>query len=273
MNTDIQIAQILLKAGVIDDMQLRSVQARQQQWGGRIHHIIAENGFAPEASIAQALADHLNMPRVALADLSIDQPTLAKLNAAFCEEHSIFPCALRDDGKTLWITMSDPLDLGAFDQVRSKVRVARVNAGVSGHQEILDAINQYYRGRRNMSPKGFQRRGGMSVDLEDQGEEFKIQDASGSTKVKHDPAAVQLRAELANAPRSESGVFTRQTFAESPPQQPDHTAGPEIAALLAKLERHHGRSNKILRAMIGLCVQKGLFTSEEFRSKSTTTDQ
>src|SRR5262245_53383484 len=109
-----RVGDILLKAGVIDELQLRSARARHGQWGGRLGKVIADMGLADEDLIAGTVAGAMKLPRAQLG-AAREAAALAKLDAAFCEQHAVFPVQLTNNGKTLVLAMADPSDLEAMD--------------------------------------------------------------------------------------------------------------------------------------------------------------
>jgi hypothetical protein len=61
-----RIGEILVRAKILDQLQLRSALAHQQQWGGRLAHVVAEKHFAKESVIVDALSKALGVARVEL---------------------------------------------------------------------------------------------------------------------------------------------------------------------------------------------------------------
>src|SRR6185295_6114981 len=110
MSSRSRVGDFLLKANVIDELQLRSARAQHAQWGGRLGKLIAEMGLADEDRIADAIAQAMKVPREQIGSAR-DPGALAKLDAAFCEQHAVFPVRLDNNGKSLVLAMADPSDL------------------------------------------------------------------------------------------------------------------------------------------------------------------
>jgi hypothetical protein len=141
-----RIQEILKQSGLLDELQMRSALAHQDQWGGRLAHIVVERKFAKESAVMDALAKGLSVQRLHPETHPKDAGALAKLDAEFCEKHGVFPLALRDQGKALLVAMADPTDLETVDEVGRRAR-SRVLVGLAGEGEIRVAIDRHYRNR------------------------------------------------------------------------------------------------------------------------------
>ncbi|RKG98732.1 general secretion pathway protein GspE, partial [Corallococcus carmarthensis] len=203
-----RIADILVKARVIDELQLRSALASLDQWGGRVSRVVADLGLASEETITQAICQGLGMPRVQLGNLTKDAAALSRVDVGLAEQKGVFPVQLKDNGKTLVLAMSDPTDLATLDQVAARSR-ARVVPMVAGDREIEHAILRHYRGQEPVEKKRFKPdTNKQAMDELPEEEEFKVVDMSGKTVVKRisdivDPnAAPPPPAAPAPAPRA-----------------------------------------------------------------------
>jgi len=183
-----RIGDILVKARVIDELQLRSALAQLEQWGGRLSRIVTEMGLANEDVITNAISQGLGMQRVSLGNLTKDPGALAKVDVTLAEQKGLFPVSLKDNGKTLVLAMADPTDLATIDQVAARSR-ARIIPMVAGEYEIETAILRHY---RNMEPSASmgnrfnptpRKDAGSGSGSEDE-DEFKIVDMSGKTVMK-----------------------------------------------------------------------------------------
>lgn len=267
--TDQRYVQILQQAGLIDEMQVRAIAARQKQFGGKAQELAVDLRFVDEQRLAGALAGGLNVPRLKLDELPQDAEAMQRLAADFCEQNTIFPCALRDEGKTLWVATNDPLDLGLMDQIRAMARVVRVNAGVAGKQEIDRSIRRHYYGM----VVGNANDGGIDFTEDDEDNEFKVTDVSGKTMVRHVPGAEQLRQAPPPAADDGSGFSSGQPMSGSfgLPSNDVFAAAASLGAAeeasLRKLEQSIERTNKVVRVIIELCIRKNVFSVDEYRNK------
>jgi hypothetical protein len=136
--------EILLKAKLVDDMQLRSAVARMEQWGGFLVKVIADQGMANEEQMVSAIAQAIRVPFERLHTVAKDGPAMARFDAKFCEERGVFPMSLRD--RVLTLAMVDPLDMDTIEWVQAKVGV-RVQAVIATPTDVLACISRHYKGQ------------------------------------------------------------------------------------------------------------------------------
>ena len=269
-----RVGEILVKARVIDDLQLRSARAQHDQWGGRLGKIVADMGLADEEAIAEAISKAMGMARVQLGHIPKDAAALAKLDAKFAEDQAVFPVSLKDNGKTLVLAMADPTDLEIVDQLGARAR-ARISLVVAGETEIQHAILRYYKGQEPAAaevPRARQaiRRASEDVELggEEGGEEFKVTDMSGKTMVRHvadimaqaptDPAAAALSSGQPSRGPSAGDLLDDMLAAPAPPQ-----LSPEEMQRLQTVKANQEKSAVILRALVELLIEKGYCTQKD----------
>jgi hypothetical protein len=281
-----RIGEILVKARVIDDLQLRSAMATQDQWGGRISRIVADLGLATEDTITEAICQGTGMQRVQLGNITKDAAALSKVDVTLAEQKGVFPVALKDNGKTLVLAMADPTDLATVDQVVAKSR-ARVVVMVAGEREISNAIMRNYRNQEPVVSTRFQPRASnpqeaSTVTESEDEDEFKVVDMSGKTMVKRiadilpPEAPVAVAAASAPAPRaaekpgppvpggSSAGDILDEILAGGTPSN-EWTA--EDLQRLQTLQQNQEKSSKILRALLELLLEKGQLQQRELAAR------
>jgi hypothetical protein len=251
-----RIGEILVKAQVIDDLQLRSALARLDQWGGRLARIVAELGFAEEEAVVEALAKALATPRVRLGALHKDPAALAKVDAAFAEAKAIFPVQLADQGKRLVLAMADPSDLETVDEVGRRARV-RVTVQIAGELEIQAAISRHYHHQdaaQAAAPKS--RTGSFRAEPSPSPEPEAIAGDGGRYRIidmEAEDAAEQAEAEAeASAPAGAGADFLESIFS-------DAAAGLSAEDLkrLQGVRDNQEKSTRIVRAVMELLLEKG----------------
>jgi hypothetical protein len=279
-----RIGDILVKARVIDDLQLRSALATQDQWGGRLSRIVADMGLATDDTIAEAICQGMGMQRVQLGNITRDPGALARVDVSLAEQKGLFPVSLKDNGKTLVLAMADPSDLATLDQVAAKSR-ARVVVMVAGEREIEHAILRHY---RNQEPVSSTRFGGprpqaASSEPEDHGDDddFKVVDMSGKTVVKRiadivppeSPAAAPPPAPAARAaekppPPVASGASAADILDEIlAGGAPSSEWTEEDLQRLQTVQQNQEKSSKILRALLELLLEKGQLQQKELAAR------
>jgi hypothetical protein len=143
----LKLGEILLKAGVVDELQLRSALAYQQKWGGKLGKNLLELGFVTEEQLLKALSNQLKLPAVDLKKFRISPNVLKILPYDVVKKLSVIPLGIKDEGgkKFLYVAMSDPTDTEAISQIEfiSKLPVRPV---ISTDSAIQRAIRYYYEG-------------------------------------------------------------------------------------------------------------------------------
>jgi hypothetical protein len=276
-----RIADILIKARVIDELQLRSALASLDQWGGRVSRVVADLGLASEETITQAICQGLGMPRVQLGNLTKDAAALARVDVGLAEQKAIFPVQLKDNGKTLVLAMSDPTDLATLDQVAARSR-ARVVPMVAGDREIEHAILRHYRGQEPVEKKRFKPDTNKQQDAGElpEEEEFKVVDMSGKTVVKRisdivdpnaappPPAAPAPAARAAPAPAANAGSSASDILDEIlAGGAPTNEWTEEDLVRLQTVQQNQEKSSKILRALLELVFEKGAVAQRELAAR------
>lgn len=265
-----RIGDLLVRAQLLDPLQLRSALAHQQQWGGRLARIVVEKRFLKEEAVVEALSKALGLPRVELDKVERDAAALAKVDAQYAREKAIFPCALKDNGKTLWVAMADPTDIPTIDELQLKAR-ARIRPVISGEGEIVAAIDLHYLGKaRGDEPRAF----GMIVPAEDadEDEDGKVVDIAGHTLIRNikdlvpsEAAAPAGSAALGPAPRASASDLLDDLLGSGPAPTAGWTE--EELRRLQVIQDQQEKGARILRAVLDLCVARGLFRVEEYRAR------
>jgi hypothetical protein len=140
----IRIGDLLVKAGVITDLQLKAALAEQSQWGGKLGDILVRMEFITEEVLVRALSKQTGIAR---ADLSgePDRQAIACIPADVAEEFNMVPLGVTDEGRVLVVAMSDPGNVMVTDHLHS-LTGCRIEAQLAGASAIRNAIARWYRG-------------------------------------------------------------------------------------------------------------------------------
>src|SRR2546430_16528194 len=96
----IRIGDLLVKAGVITDLQLKAALAEQSQWGGKLGDILVRMEFRTEEVLVRALSKQTGIGRADLTGEG-DKVALSLVPAAVAEEFGLVPIQMRCQGRTL----------------------------------------------------------------------------------------------------------------------------------------------------------------------------
>jgi type IV pilus assembly protein PilB len=138
-----RLGELLVEAGVIDEIMLQSALGHQRRWGGRIGQAILDLKLTSEASIVAALARKLGFEVARLATLEPGplEMALKLVGKDFATRHTVFPMAA--DHHTLTVAMADPTNLAISDELRFRTN-RRVKVCIGGDREIAEAIRAHY---------------------------------------------------------------------------------------------------------------------------------
>jgi len=224
----IRIGDLLVKAGVITDLQLKAALAEQSQWGGKLGDILVRMEFITEEVLVRALSKQTGIARADLAG-EVNQTAVKHVPAETAEEFNLVPLALKDEGRTLVVAMSDPGNVMVTDHLRS-LTGCRIEAQLAGASAIRGAIARWYRGE----------------ELAGDESSMKIVNNSGDSVVTVDPKRAQP-----GAPAAQEAKAARTSALE----------------VLRGVEETQRRSVAALKAMVELLIEKGVFSREEYLSR------
>jgi Type II secretion system (T2SS), protein E, N-terminal domain len=244
----IKIGDLLVKAGVITDLQLKAALAEQGQWGGKLGDILVRMEFLTEEVLIRGLSKQTGIPRADLTGAG-DRAALAAISPEVAEELGVVPLHFKEEGRALLVAMSDPLNLSVTDHLRSLTQGSRIEAQLAGASAIRNAISRWYRGEE------------MFAEEESA---MKIVNNSGNSVVTLDPRKARK-----HGPRPAAA----QPVAPHPnggPRSQQAAEGPETVSaveVLHTVEETQRRSVAALKAMVELLIEKGVFSRDEYLSR------
>ena len=89
----IKIGDLLVKAGVITELQLKAALSEQQQWGGKLGDILVRMEFLTEEVLVRALSKQTGIARADLTGEG-DKGALSVVSADTAEEFGVVPVGL-----------------------------------------------------------------------------------------------------------------------------------------------------------------------------------
>ena len=265
----IKLGELLIKANVLQETQLKSALAEQQKWGGKLGDILVRMSLVTEELLIRALSKQLNIPAVSLDSIQGVAPHVkAKVPLDKARDLGAIPLQLRDDGKTLVVAMLDPQNVQQMDTLRA-VSKCRIVPQLAGRTALARAFARFYEGE---------------AELTDFEGSFKVVDAQGRTVVKSLKDLEQQRSE---APFASSGPHPPPAARPGPPlpggpgvasqrsSSPGGTpaasspaaSGQSSSEMLRTLEDVQRREVAAIKAMVELLIEKGVFSREEYLAK------
>jgi type IV pilus assembly protein PilB len=138
-----RLGDILLEAGLIDQQKLEEAIALQKVTRERLGRLLIKQGFVSEEEIMRTLSQQLRIPYLDLSSHVVDKKLILLVPQTLAENYLLVP--IRENGKTLTVAMSDPLNILAIDElsIRTKMSIEPV---ISQEEEIKRAIEELYGG-------------------------------------------------------------------------------------------------------------------------------
>lgn len=247
----IRLGDLLVKAKVVSESQLKAALAEQQKWGGRLGEILVRMSLVTEDMLVKALSKQLNIPAVNLEAIAAVAPHVrSKIPPDIARDLVALPLQLRDDGKALVVAMAEPQNLKHLDTLRSVSRL-KVVPQIAGRQAIARAFSRFYDG---------------STDVEDVDGSFKLVDSQGHTLIKNTEEIAAAPAPAKKPKREAPAAAPRTASLQDVPASPSG-APKSPAETLRAIEEAQRKEVGALKAMVELLIEKGVFTREEYLAK------
>ncbi|MBX2812141.1 MAG: hypothetical protein KTR25_10035 [Myxococcales bacterium] len=111
----IRLGELLVKAGVLNDFQLRSALKVQRQTGIRLGRILVNFGYLEEDLLLETLSEQLRIPLAKLEPTNLPVDVLERIDTddAFARNY----CPERFERGVLTVAMSDPTDLETVEDI------------------------------------------------------------------------------------------------------------------------------------------------------------
>lgn len=248
----IRIGDMLIRAKLIDEMQLNAALAQQRQWGGKLGDILVDQGFLDEMMLWLGLSKQLDVPLITLPDVSMTPDLLSLIPVEICEKLEIIPIA-RDD-RTLTLATSDPNNIGALDEVAFRTGL-KVKTVLAPHREVVWAIRCHYRGDRAPCPPPRLRR---------QMNQPEPPPPAAAAPSQPPQLVRQNQTPLNEVAMAASRPPNIPPFAFQPPASPSGSFSlPPQTSPGANAEEQLRQANEMLRVLVELCIQRGVFTRED----------
>lgn len=137
----IKIGELLSKAGYITPSQLDTAKKMLQKNGGRLSTILRQLEYIEENTVINFLSRQHNYPAVVIKNEPPSKDVLKLLPYEQAKEFMAFP--LRMAGNTLQVTMAEPSDASAVEELQNLVN-RELSVCVSTERDIVEAYQKYY---------------------------------------------------------------------------------------------------------------------------------
>jgi type IV pilus assembly protein PilB len=142
----VRIGEVLIKQGLITDVQLQeALKVQKEQKGSRIGEILVQLGMVKEEDFTIALGTHLSLPFASFASGLLkpktDQSLEKLVSFDFSRKNLVLP--LDKNAQTLTCAIFDPLDYFVLDNLKI-LTGCELNFIISTKTDILKAIDEFY---------------------------------------------------------------------------------------------------------------------------------
>src|SRR5579883_2048583 len=136
-----RLGEILIERRQITQEDLDRALELQRERGDKLGRILVDLGFVAMRDVLAALSEQLQVPMLAIDGPPAVSPETETLSPKFLRQFRCLPVALHDH--TVTLAMADPLDFETRAAVEACTGL-KVQAGIAGEQEILDAIDKFH---------------------------------------------------------------------------------------------------------------------------------
>lgn len=140
-----RLGELLVEAGLINDYQLRSALAHQQQWGGRLGSALVKLKLVDEEKLLAFFAKHFRLPAIDFSRIRVLPAVLQLIPRDMAVKHHVMPLFVGEEGNKpfIAIAMANPADLGGLDEIEFATR-KKVRPVVAADDAIKVAVEYYY---------------------------------------------------------------------------------------------------------------------------------
>lgn len=140
----LRLGELLLKEGIITQVQLEQAIRVQKQEGGRLGEILIRLGILKEEQAVAALGKQLNIPYFSPGTElkpALDQNLDTLIAKDYAIKNTVLPLSLTLNSLT--VAICDPLDIILIDNLR-KLTAHEINPVIAAKSDINKAIERFY---------------------------------------------------------------------------------------------------------------------------------
>lgn len=251
-----KLGELLIEAGVIDDLSLRSALADQRRWGRPLGRTLVEMKLVDEVVMVDVLAKQLNVDSIDLDQISISPDILKLVPAELARQAQIMP--FRTIMKFLDVAMGDPTKLGIVDELRIRTQL-NIRPHLCGPRQIERNIARYY---------GDGSKAEIVIPF-DGPDVMDLQQPTAPRTATRQGSTTSAPANVPAPSRTMSEIIRPYPRTMPPPAAdapPSVVRDAEINALqvrISKLEALVERDEAVLKRLLALLIEKGVATREE----------
>jgi type IV pilus assembly protein PilB len=156
----LRLGQLLLKAEIITENQLKQAQGEQKMRGSNLSSILIDMGFLTENALLEFLHKRYGLPSINLAEVELDPKLVSLVGGDFMHKNQVVP--VRRSGSTLYLAMVDPFNVSVIDDIKFRTGY-HVEVMVASETDIKTTIDRHLNPTASID--------GALADFEDEGME------------------------------------------------------------------------------------------------------
>ncbi len=137
----VRLGELLTKASLITQDQLKEALRVQKETGGKLGETLIKLGFVSEEDITECLSQQFGVPSINLQHFEIDSGVIKLIPGDVARKYNILP--VNKTGATITIAMADPTNVFAMDDIKFMTGY-NVEPVVASELGIKAAIDSYY---------------------------------------------------------------------------------------------------------------------------------
>jgi type IV pilus assembly protein PilB len=161
----LRLGQLLLKANIITEDQLKKAQGDQKMRGSSLSSVLIEMGFLSEDALIDFLHKRYGLPSINLSEVELDPKLVSLVGADFMQKNQVVP--VRRSGSTLYLAIVDPFNVTVIDDIKFRTGY-HIEALVASETDIRTTIERHLNPTASID--------GALADFEDEGMEVVKQD-------------------------------------------------------------------------------------------------
>lgn len=145
MKEKMRLGDLLLEKKVVTENDIQMALDHLREHGGKLGQALVALEIITEDKLLAALRLHLNIPSVDLKEKEVPEEIVKMLPGDVAKKYVAIPVK-RDESagkRRLFVAMSDPLDIGAIEEMQFVTGV-RIVPVLCKESEILPTVERYY---------------------------------------------------------------------------------------------------------------------------------
>ncbi len=139
-----RIGKMLTESGLVsDEMVQETLKGLNYEAGTTLQKSLVDHGLVREDDVLEALATELDMDKVSLREVEINDDLIAQIPKKIANEYKVFPVSYTDD--EIVVAISDPLNIQVTDDLQ-RVLGKRVITRLASEEEVDRYFKRYYEG-------------------------------------------------------------------------------------------------------------------------------